>query len=111
MAAVGSDGALYASWTVNTAGQVQVTLAKHLRTKVAEAQKFVDWVTSPAGQTAIADYKINGEQLFFPERRSGGHLGRCRQIVMAARGARRQYDRFRQLASACRQAAGTRSRG
>jgi tungstate transport system substrate-binding protein len=26
----------------------------------------VDWVVSPAGQTAIASYKIGGEQLFFP---------------------------------------------
>ena len=30
------------------------------------AQKFVDWVISPAGQQTIADYKIGGEQLFFP---------------------------------------------
>jgi tungstate transport system substrate-binding protein len=33
---------------------------------VAEAQKFVDWVISPAGQGVIAGYKIGGEQLFFP---------------------------------------------
>ena len=30
------------------------------------AQKFVDWVISPAGQQSIAAYKIGGEQLFFP---------------------------------------------
>jgi tungstate transport system substrate-binding protein len=30
------------------------------------AQKFVDWVISPAGQQTIAAYKIGGEQLFFP---------------------------------------------
>ena len=30
------------------------------------AQKFVDWVISPAGQSSIAAYKIGGEQLFFP---------------------------------------------
>ncbi|MDQ0023666.1 tungstate transport system substrate-binding protein [Variovorax paradoxus] len=30
------------------------------------AQKFVDWVISPAGQQTVADYKIGGEQLFFP---------------------------------------------
>ncbi|NQW92964.1 MAG: tungsten ABC transporter substrate-binding protein, partial [Polaromonas sp.] len=40
--------------------------AKHPQTKVAEAQKFVDWVVSPAGQGVIAGYKIGGEQLFFP---------------------------------------------
>ena len=34
--------------------------------KAAEAQKFVDWITSPAGQQAIAGYKVIGEQLFFP---------------------------------------------
>jgi tungstate transport system substrate-binding protein len=30
-------------------------------------QAFVDWVISPEGQNAIAAYKINGEQLFFPD--------------------------------------------
>jgi tungstate transport system substrate-binding protein len=34
--------------------------------KAADAQKFVDWVTSNAGQSTIASYKIGGEQLFFP---------------------------------------------
>ena len=34
--------------------------------KAAEAQKFVDWVISPAGQNVIASYKIDGQQLFFP---------------------------------------------
>jgi tungstate transport system substrate-binding protein len=29
-------------------------------------QQFIDWLISPAGQTAIAGYKINGEQLFYP---------------------------------------------
>jgi len=32
----------------------------------ALAQAFADWVVSPAGQAAIASYKIGGEQLFFP---------------------------------------------
>ena len=50
----------------NQYGVMVVNPAKHPQTKVAEAQKFVDWVTSPAGQTVIAGYKINGEQLFFP---------------------------------------------
>ena len=27
---------------------------------------FIDWLVSPDGQKAIADYKINGEQLFYP---------------------------------------------
>jgi tungstate transport system substrate-binding protein len=33
---------------------------------VAQAQKFIDWVTGPDGQATIASYRINGEQLFFP---------------------------------------------
>ena len=50
----------------NQYGVMVVNPARHPQTKVAEAQKFVDWVTSPAGQGAIAAYKIGGEQLFFP---------------------------------------------
>ncbi len=50
----------------NQYGVMVVNPAKHPHTKVAEAQKFVDWVTSPAGQAVVAGYKINGEQLFFP---------------------------------------------
>jgi tungstate transport system substrate-binding protein len=29
-------------------------------------QAFINWIVSPEGQKAIADYKINGQQLFFP---------------------------------------------
>jgi tungstate transport system substrate-binding protein len=43
-----------------------VNPAKHPHVKVADAQKFIDWVTSPPGQDVIAQYKIAGEQLFFP---------------------------------------------
>ena len=50
----------------NQYGVMAVSPAKHPQTKVIEAQKFVDWVTSPAGQGVIAGYKIGGEQLFFP---------------------------------------------
>ena len=50
----------------NQYGVMVVNPAKHPQTKVLEAQKFVDWVTSPAGQTVIGGYKISGEQLFFP---------------------------------------------
>ncbi len=50
----------------NQYGVMVVNPAKHPQTKVAEAQKFVDWVISPAGQGVIASYKINGQQLFFP---------------------------------------------
>ncbi len=45
---------------------IVVNPAKHPHVKKAEAQTFADWVVSPAGQATIAAYKINGEQLFFP---------------------------------------------
>ena len=50
----------------NQYGVMVVNPAKHPQTKALEAQKFVDWVVSPAGQGVIAGYKIGGEQLFFP---------------------------------------------
>jgi tungstate transport system substrate-binding protein len=50
----------------NQYGVMVVNPAKHPHVKQADAQKFVDWVTSAAGQANIADYKIGGEQLFFP---------------------------------------------
>ncbi|MBC7597446.1 MAG: extracellular solute-binding protein [Polaromonas sp.] len=50
----------------NQYGVMLVNPARHPQVKVLEAQKFVDWVTSPAGQNVIASYKINGEQQFFP---------------------------------------------
>ncbi|MBN9472988.1 MAG: tungsten ABC transporter substrate-binding protein [Bordetella sp. SCN 67-23] len=50
----------------NQYGVMVVNPAKHPHVKVAAAQKFVDWVISPAGQQTIASYKIDGQQLFFP---------------------------------------------
>jgi tungstate transport system substrate-binding protein len=50
----------------NQYGVMVVNPAKHPHVKVVEAQKFVDWVISPAGQNVIASYKIDGQQLFFP---------------------------------------------
>ena len=50
----------------NQYGVLVVNPARHPQTKALDAQKFVDWVTSPAGQGVIASYKISGEQLFFP---------------------------------------------
>ena len=49
----------------NQYGVMVVNPAKHPHVKVREAQAFVDWVISSAGQAVIATYKINGEQLFF----------------------------------------------
>jgi tungstate transport system substrate-binding protein len=50
----------------NQYGVMLVNPVKHPHVKVAEGQKFIDWVLSPTGQTVIANYKIGGEQLFFP---------------------------------------------
>lgn len=50
----------------NQYGVMVVNPAKHPHVKAAAAQKFVDWVISPAGQQTIASYKIDGQQLFFP---------------------------------------------
>ena len=49
----------------NQYGVIAVNPAKHPHVKAALAQQFVDWVTSPAGQNAIAAYRIDGQQLFF----------------------------------------------
>ncbi|WP_395060195.1 extracellular solute-binding protein [Polaromonas sp.] len=50
----------------NQYGVMVVNPARHPQVKLAEAQKFVDWIVSPAGQASIASYRIGGEQLFFP---------------------------------------------
>ncbi len=50
----------------NQYGVILVNPAKHPHVKKELGQAFVDWLVSPEGQKAIADYKINGEQLFFP---------------------------------------------
>ena len=53
----------------NQYGVMLVNPAKHPHVKVADGQKFIDWLVSPAGQGVIAAYKIGGEQLFFPNAR------------------------------------------
>jgi len=50
----------------NQYGVMVVNPAKHAHVKADLAQKFVDWVVSPAGQANIASYKVGGETLFFP---------------------------------------------
>jgi tungstate transport system substrate-binding protein len=50
----------------NSYGVILVNPAKHRHVKQAEGQAFVDWITGPEGQAAIASYRINGEPLFFP---------------------------------------------
>jgi tungstate transport system substrate-binding protein len=50
----------------NQYGVMLVNPAKHPQVKKELGQAFVDWVISAEGQEAIAEYKIDGEQLFFP---------------------------------------------
>jgi tungstate transport system substrate-binding protein len=53
----------------NPYGVMVVNPARHPHVKAALAEAFADWVVSPAGQQAIAAYKIGGEPLFFPNAR------------------------------------------
>jgi tungstate transport system substrate-binding protein len=53
----------------NQYGVILVNPAKHANVKAKEGQAFIDWLTGPEGQKAIASYKIGGEQLFFPNAR------------------------------------------
>jgi tungstate transport system substrate-binding protein len=50
----------------NQYGVMLVNPAKHPNVKADLGQKFIDWLVSPRGQGVIADYKIDGQQLFFP---------------------------------------------
>jgi len=50
----------------NQYGVILVSPAKHPHVKKDLGQAFIDWIVSREGQDAIAAYKINGEQLFFP---------------------------------------------
>ena len=56
----------------NQYGVILVNPAKHPNVKKDLGQTFIDWLVSPAGQKAIADYKIGGEQLFFPNAGQAG---------------------------------------
>ncbi len=50
----------------NQYGIILVDPARHPHVKAAEGQAFIDWITSPRGQTAIASFTIDGKPLFFP---------------------------------------------
>jgi tungstate transport system substrate-binding protein len=50
----------------NQYGVILVNPAKFPHVKKADGQAFIDWLVSPEGQQSIASYKIEGEQLFFP---------------------------------------------
>ncbi|WP_027574638.1 extracellular solute-binding protein [Bradyrhizobium sp. WSM1743] len=50
----------------NQYGVMLVNPVKHPNVKAKDGQAFIDWLISPKGQEAIAGYKVDGEQLFFP---------------------------------------------
>lgn len=58
---VEDDGRLF-----NQYGVIMVDPARHPHVKRADAQAFIDWLVSTQGQAAIAAFRINGEQAFFP---------------------------------------------
>ncbi len=53
----------------NQYGVILVNPARHPHVRKEDGQRFIDWLVSPAGQQAIAGYRIGGEQLFFPNAR------------------------------------------
>jgi tungstate transport system substrate-binding protein len=55
----------------NQYGIMLVNPARHPHVKAADGQAFIDWVISKEGQEAIAEYKIEGKQLFFPNAGDG----------------------------------------
>jgi tungstate transport system substrate-binding protein len=55
----------------NPYGIMLVNPAKWPHVKKDDGMAFLNWVSSPEGQQVIADFKINGEQLFFPNFKKG----------------------------------------
>jgi tungstate transport system substrate-binding protein len=56
----------------NQYGVMLVNPAKHPSVKKEPGQQFIDWLISPEGQQVIANYKINGQQLFYPNANQPG---------------------------------------
>src|SRR6478672_9410230 len=56
----------------NQYGVMLVNPARHAHVKQELGQAFIDWLVSAEGQKAIADYKMDGQQLFFPNATDAG---------------------------------------
>lgn len=56
----------------NQYGAMLVNPAKHPSVKKELGQRFIDYLVSPEGQNAVANYKIDGEQLFYPNANEDG---------------------------------------
>jgi tungstate transport system substrate-binding protein len=56
----------------NPYGVILVSPQRHPHVKAADGQRFIDWLVSAAGQAAIASFRIDGQQLFFPDAKPQG---------------------------------------
>ena len=56
----------------NQYGVMRVNPTRHPHVKETDGQKFIDWLLSDRGQQAIAAFRIEGEQAFFPNARKSG---------------------------------------
>jgi tungstate transport system substrate-binding protein len=56
----------------NQYGVMLVNPERHPNVKKMLGQQFIDWLVSPEGQEVIANYKINGQQLFYPNANEPG---------------------------------------
>jgi tungstate transport system substrate-binding protein len=56
----------------NQYGVMLVNPEKHPNVKKELGQQFIDYVVSPQGQKDIANYKIDGQQLFYPNAEDPG---------------------------------------
>ncbi len=50
----------------NQYGVILVNPERHPKTRANAGQRFIDWLTGPDGQAAIADFRLEGQQVFFP---------------------------------------------
>ncbi len=50
----------------NQYGVIPVNPARHGHVNAAAARRFAEWLASSQGQEAVAGFRVNGEQLFFP---------------------------------------------
>jgi tungstate transport system substrate-binding protein len=55
----------------NQYGVILVNPQRHPSVKTKDGQAFIDWLISPAGQGRIAEFRIGGQQLFFPNYKPG----------------------------------------
>ena len=60
------DAALF-----NPYGVILVNPQRHAHIKAADGQALIDWLVSDSGQTAIASFRVDGEQLFYPNAQGG----------------------------------------